>query len=127
MVGRGLRQVIAQEITDGNGIAATFGNAALAGNILKETQHEHFEIDRRINARAAAAAIRIGRGADLPGLFGKLERSQCLVQFGIEGRGRGLNQSGRRNKKFGLRQGFGLEHANIIAYPFNKARQFYII
>ena len=124
MLGGALGQVIAQEKSDGNGIVTAFSDAPLAGNIFKEANHEHFEIDRRIHAGTAQVIIRIGWGADLSGLLGKLERSQRLLQFGVEGRGRGLNQSGGDNKKLRLRQGFGLEHTNIVSYPFNKTRQF---
>jgi hypothetical protein len=31
-----------------------------------------------------------------------------------------LHQSGGGNKKFGLGQGFGLEHLNILDYPAYK-------
>jgi hypothetical protein len=73
MVRRGLRQVIAQEKADGNRIAATLGNPALAGNILKKTDHEHFEIDGRIHGWPPPPVVGIGRGAEFSDLFANLE------------------------------------------------------
>jgi len=39
-----------------------------------------------------------------------VETLQRLFQFGIEGSGRRLHESGRGHKEFGLWQDFGFEH-----------------
>lgn len=53
MIGCRPGQIAAQERTDGDGITAPFGDAPLAGDVFKEADHEHFEIDDGINAWTA--------------------------------------------------------------------------
>src|SRR3954447_20439625 len=124
MVRCGLGQVIAQEESDGNGIAAPFGNAPLTAYVFEEPNHQHFEIDRRINSRAATTAIRIRRRTELTNLIEKPKRSQRLFQFRVERSCRGLNEPSRDNKEFGLRQGFQLKHIQTLSYLLNKPIQF---
>ena len=71
----------------------------------KKANHQHFEIDRRINSRAAPATVRIRRRTELTNFVGKSKRSQRLFQFGVERSCRGLNEPCRDNEEFGLRQG----------------------
>ena len=77
-------QIVAQESADRDGITTTFGDAPLAGDVFEETDHEHFEIDDRVNAWTASSGFRIGGSAQRTGLSREVERAESLVEFGIK-------------------------------------------
>ena len=96
-------QRVAQERADRNGITATFGDATLATNVFKETDHEHFEIDNRVNARTASPVGRIGGGAKRTSLPLEIERVESFLEFGVKRRSGGPHQLGKSDEE--LRSG----------------------
>ena len=120
MIGRFLRQIIAQECSDRNRILATFGDTSFARDILKETHHQHFAVHDGVNSRSAQAIAGISRGAELAHLNGKIERSQSLIHLTVKERCRGLNELTGGHEQFRLRQDLGFEHADTITYALTK-------
>ena len=52
--------------------------------VLKETDHDHLEVNHRVNARRSDAALIISRSAQRADLFRKAEAFQGFLQPGVE-------------------------------------------
>jgi hypothetical protein len=70
-----------QKLTDGNRIGAAGGDGALAGNVFKEADHHHLEVDDRIDPRTAHAALVVGGGAELADFAGESKGVEGLVEL----------------------------------------------
>ncbi|MEZ4498455.1 MAG: hypothetical protein R2845_17115 [Thermomicrobiales bacterium] len=81
----------------------------------RKTDHEHLEIDRRVDARASAlGGIRVGRAADLAHTRREPDGIERLIELAIEGAGGRLWQAAGLDPELllGLGGGLaGLEHA----------------
>src|ERR1019366_4588164 len=79
-----LGEIVAEESADRDGITTAFSDAPLTADVLEETDHEHFEIDDRVNAWTASSGYRIGGSAQRTGFRGEVEGAESLVEFGIK-------------------------------------------
>src|ERR1022692_184827 len=78
----------------------TFGDTPFAGDVFEETDHEHFEIDDRVNAWTASSVHRIGGSTQRTGLGRKVEGGESLVEFGIERGSSGPHKLRKSDKEF---------------------------
>ena len=115
VVGRLLRQVIVEKLANGNGIGAAGGDGALAGNVLEEADHHHLEIDDRVDARTARAALVVGGGAEPADLLGEAKGVEGVVELGVKGALGGPGQLLGGDPQLGLQRfSFGVKHSHSL-------------
>ena len=119
MIRGGFGQRVAEKRADRDGITTTLGDATLAANILKETDHEHFEVDNWVDAGAAPPVCRIGGSAKRSSFPSEIERVESLIELGIKRGGCGEHQLGKSDEKLRLGQRVRFEHDTIISYLTN--------
>lgn len=114
VVGGAFGEIVAEEGTQGEAVLATAGDGPLAGEVFEEADHEHLEVNRRVDPwTPARAGLAVGGAADFSHRFGKPDLSERFVQFAVEGSGRSGRQMIPRYPELplfrGLRVSF-LEH-----------------
>src|SRR5437868_13224091 len=79
---RRFRQVVAEKLPDSTRIITPRRNRTLTGKVLEETNHQHFEVNHRIDAQPPSLAlVSIMWKAKSPDLFRESERLQGFVQL----------------------------------------------
>ena len=117
MIGGRLGEVVAVECRQGEAVLATARDGPFAREVLKKADHEHLEVDDRIDPGATSrAGVLISGAADLANLRGEIDRMEGLVKFAVEGPRCGCRKMVPNHPELPLLQGLRvalLKHAPI--------------
>src|SRR2546428_136038 len=84
MLRRLLIQFVFKKRPNRHRIAAASRNGPFTGQVFKKTNHNHLEVNHRINARSAHPTLVIGRGTQRANLRGKPKTFQGFLQLAVE-------------------------------------------
>ena len=115
VIRRRLLQRIVQKGANGHRVGAARGDRSFAGKVLEKPNHDHLQIDHRINPRAARLVLFISRRTDGPDPIRETERLQGLIEPRIKGCFRRLRKLMSRHPELALRYFLFLrEHAHFL-------------
>src|SRR5690242_16087046 len=84
VVGSVLVQAVVEKTADGYGVRAPRRYRPLARKVFEKADHDHLQIDYRINPRATDTALLVCGSTNFSHFLRKLKLLQCLVKLGIK-------------------------------------------
>src|SRR5690606_19696824 len=111
VIGRRLRQRVAEKGPYLDRVGAARGDRTFARKAFEKADHQHPEEDFRIHAGAAIAGVVVERSARLPEVIAEADLLQVMMQATVERMGAGSGQFVRGNpQRTLLRTGLGTVH-----------------